>query len=320
MKYMEIPPIPRPVSRIVLGGTGRHFSSGGDVSALMEAALENGINAVDTARQYGESESALGKWLRSSGKRDRIVLITKSCHPKGPLDRVNEKAAEEDLARSLEALGTDRIDLYLLHRDDERVPVGRILEFLNRFREEGRILAFGGSNWSAARVAEANAYAESYGLQGFSVSSPHYSLGRQVHEPWGDCRTLTGEENAAERDYYLRSGMPVLAWSSLCGGVFSGKLKSGDWRRMGSVLGLTSRHAYFCPDNKERLIRCERLAQEKGVPVSRIALSWLLNDPIRTLAIISASSPERIGENAAAAEFALSEGERAYLDLQRETP
>ena len=196
MKYGSIPFVSQPVSRIVLGASGQRFAEGADVSDLMEAALSCGINAVDTARQYGQSEQAIGRWLSAGGNRERIVIISKCCHPAMAfVDRVNEQAAEEDLNRSLEALQTPYIDVYLLHRDNESVPVGRIVDFLNRFHEEGRIGAFGGSNWRAERIAQANAYAAAHGLKGFSVSSPHFSLGHQRHDPWGNgCRTITGRK------------------------------------------------------------------------------------------------------------------------------
>ncbi len=317
MKYVKIPGISLPVSRIILGGSGGCFASGGDVGGLIEEALASGINTVDTARVYGKSEEAIGRWLRHGGDRSRLVIISKCCHPSMAfLNRVTERAAEDDLKRSLDALGTDRIDIYLLHRDAPNVPAGRIVEWLNRFREESRIGVFGGSNWSAERIREANDYATGHGMTGFAVSSPHYSLGRQRHDPWGNgCRTVTGETHRDEREWYAAQGMPLIAWSSLCGGVFSGKIKSGEWGRIQAVFGINTRWAYACRDNRERLVRCEKLAAEKGVPVSVIALAYLLCGDIAAMPVIGASSPGRIRENAAAAELELTKEERDWLDL-----
>ncbi len=317
MKYLNIPDVAMPVSRIILGGSGGRFASGGEIGDLMEAALDAGINAVDTARVYGRSEEAVGRWLKNGGDRDRIVIISKCCHPSMAfLSRVNERAAEDDLKRSLEALGTGRIDIYLLHRDAPGVPVGRIVDWLNRFREEGRIGAFGGSNWSAERIREANDYAALHGLTGFSVSSPHFSLGRQRHDPWGNgCRTITGERGRAEREWYRDAGMPIIAWSSLCGGVFSGKMKSDEWGRLQALFGINTRWGYGCPDNRERLARCEKLAAQRGITVSQAALAYLICGDMKVMPVIGASSPLRIRENAAAADIALTEEERAFLDL-----
>ncbi len=319
MSYIRIPGVSKPVSRIVLGAAGQIFASGGDVSSLIGAALDHGVNALDTARQYGRSENAIGAWLRSGGDRDSVVIISKGCHPDhNPLrPRVNERAASEDLKRSLDALNTDHIDIYLLHRDDESVPVGRIVDFLNRFHEEGLIGAFGGSNWRAKRVAEANAYAAEHGLTGFAVSSPHYSLGRQRHDPWcSGCKTVTGPGKEEERRYYRETGMPLLAWSSLCGGLFSGRLRSGEWGRLQSVLGLSERWAYGSADNRERLARCEELARKKSASVAQIALAWLLNGDLNALPVIGASSPDRIAANAAAAGISLTKAETRYLNLE----
>ena len=317
MRYVQIPNVVQPVSQMILGGSSARFNSGSDVTDLIEGALACGINAVDTARVYGESENAIGRWLKAGDRRNKIVLISKGCHPSMAFHkRVSANAAADDLKRSLEALNTDRIDIYLLHRDDESVPVGKIVDFLNRHHEEGRIGAFGGSNWTADRIAQANAYAAQHGLKGFTVSSPHYSLGRQRHDPWGNgCKTITGEKHAKEREYYSETQMPVLAWSSLCNGVFSGKLTSREWGKLQKYFGINSKWAYGCRDNRERLSRCEKIAAEKGVTVAQIALAWMLSGPINAFPIISASSPARIKENAAAADIELSEQEYAWLDL-----
>ena len=322
MKYQSISRLDKPVSRLVLGCSGAKFRSGEAVDELMEAALDCGINCFDTAREYGGSEAAIGRWLARSGRREELVLISKCCHPTlAFVQRVNPRAAEADLARSLETLGTDHIDLYLLHRDSRFAPVERIIETMNRFREEGKIRAFGASNWTAERIAAANAWAESRGLEGFTVSSPHYSLGRQIRDPWGNgCLSVTGEKNAPQRQWYREKGMPLFCWSALSAGVFSGRIKSEGWGELRRTLGFNANRAYNCPDNRERLRRCEVLAREKGASVAQLALAWLLGAEEMTFPILSASSPARLRENAAAAELDLTPEERAYLNLERETP
>jgi len=316
VKYTNVPFIDKPVSRIVLGGSGKLFASGGDVAGVMDAALECGINCVDTAREYGKSEAAIGRYFRESGRRSDFMLISKCCHPTlAFVQRVNPSAAESDLARSLDILETDHIDIYFLHRDDESVSVGKIAECMHRFHEEGKIKAFGGSNWSAKRIAELNAYAEKHGLTGFTVSSPHYSLGRQRHDPWGNgCKTITGDKNADQRKYYAQTGMPLFCWAALCGGIFSGGIKSTEQRLMMKRFGFNSTWGYGCADNFERLRRCEIIAAEKGVSVAQIALAWLLGSELNTLAIVGCNTPERVRENAQAADLELTQAERCWLE------
>lgn len=317
MTYANIPFVPKPVSRIVLGGSGKHFFSGADVSEIMETALDCGINCVDTAREYGKSEEAIGRYFRERDRREDFVLISKCCHPTlAFVQRVGRRAAEDDLKRSLDTLGTEHIDIYFLHRDNPLVNVGYIAEFMHRFHEEGKIGAFGGSNWTAKRIAELNAYAESHGLTGFTVSSPHYSLGKQQRDPWGNgCKTITGDKNASQREFYAQNQMPLFCWASLCAGMFSGKLKSADKGHMMKDFGFNAAWGYDCPDNYERLKRCEQLSAEKGITVAQTALAWLLGSELNTLAIVGGSDPERIRENAQAAKIRLTDAERRWLNL-----
>lgn len=316
MKYVHIPPISAPVSRLVLGTSGGIFAGGGDIDEVMDAALDCGINILDTARVYGRSEDTIGRWLSAApGRRERVIILTKGCHPaKDGVLRVNPTEIEADLRRSLDALRTDHVDFYLLHRDDPDQPVEVIVDCLNRFREEGLITAFGGSNWTAARIEAANAYAARAGLVGFALSSPHYSLGVQRNDPWGyHCVTLTGGAMAEERAWYARTQLPALAWSSLCSGVFSGKLRAADWPQLEERFGRQIEWAYGGEENRGRLARCEELAERTGATVSQLVTAWLLADPMNVLPIIGASSAARVRENAAAADLVLTPGDWAWL-------
>ena len=201
MEYGKINGLETPVSRIFLGTAGAPFALGRDGTELLEAALALGINGIDTARVYGGSENSLGLWLQRPGNRERAVILSKCGHPaEDGTPRVSAEEMRKDLAISLDALRTDCIDIYLLHRDNPAVPVGEILEAFQAMKEEGRIRVFGGSNWTGARLREANEYALSHGLTPMAVSSPHFGLANQVKDPWGgNCVTVAGPAQAAER-------------------------------------------------------------------------------------------------------------------------
>src|SRR5258708_24030433 len=135
---------------------------------------------LDTAPVYGggDSERAIGCWLRERGRRDDVLILTKGVHPflSDWIPRVNPAALAQDLGESRERLGVETIDLYLLHRDDPSVSVGSLVDCLNEHVAAGRIRAFGVSNWTHQRIQEANSYAASHGLRGFVASSPHLAL------------------------------------------------------------------------------------------------------------------------------------------------
>lgn len=321
MKYGRIPGVEQEVSRIFLGTASAPFNEGGDGSELLEAALEQGMNAIDTARVYGKAENSLGRWLERDGNRQRVVLLSKCGHP-SPLGirRVNAREMRKDLETSLEALHTDCIDIYLLHRDDPSVPVGEIMETFAAMREEGRIRVFGGSNWRWERIREANAYAKEHGLPPMTVSSPQYGLASQVLDPWGgDCVSISGPAAEADRAWYREEQMPIVAYSSLGRGMMSGRFRSDDPKGAKAVMDTFARKGFLHPENMERLARCEKLAESKGCSVPQIAMSWIFRRGLNVFAVVSCSRPERLQQNAEALEIPLTEAECAWLDLEGET-
>src|SRR5690606_18708993 len=112
----------------------------------------------------GECERIFGRWLASRGVRDEVLVIGKGCEPAEDRSRVNPEDLSTDLYESLDRLGVDRVDLYLVHVDDPGVEVGPIVECLDEHRRAGRLGAYGVSNWTAARIEAANAYAAEHGL------------------------------------------------------------------------------------------------------------------------------------------------------------
>lgn len=316
MQYLKLDGIPRPVSRLVFGCAFPAMLRGEDVGETLDAAMEAGINTFDTAKNYQGSEDALGRWVKSRNVRDKIVLITKGAHPDPGVDRVTPKDIIEDIDHSLEHLQTDHIDLYLLHRDDPNVEVGPIVEQLHACKEQGKIGLYGGSNWTTARIAEANAYAAAHGLCPFAASSPQFGLAVMVRDPWGGsggCISISAPEQETERAWYLAQGMPIFAYSSLGHGILSGKLKSEDWERAGEILSKDAVYGYHADINYGRLKRAEELAAQKGCTVADIAIAWLLHQKLNVFPIIAASTPAHVKKNTAALQVSLTDEECAYL-------
>ena len=310
MRYTDIPGVGR-LSRLVLGTLAFDTERMDQARELLDAFVGMGGNAVDTAYIYGggKAERALGQWLRDRGARDRVILVDKGCHPLGPSGpRVNAEALDHDLREGLQRLGTECIDLYLLHRDDPSRPAGEIVEALDAHRRAGRIRGYGASNWTHQRIGEANAYARAHGLAGFVCSSPNLSLARPLQPRWPGCVSVDAEASA----WYARTRLPVLSWSSQAGGFFTERFAPERTDNAEMV------RTYYSVENWERKRRAERLGRERGATANQVALAWVLHQPFPTLPLIGPWSVAELASSAAAERIALSPSEVAWLDLRQE--
>ncbi len=296
-----------PLSCLALGSTLFAKSSEEQAFEMLDLFVARGGNTFDTAHIYsgGASERALGRWIAARGNRDQVVVIDKGCHPVGGSGpRVTPEDIHSDIADSLERLQTSYIDLYLLHRDNEDVPVGPLVEALNDEHKQGRIHAFGGSNWSHLRVAEANAYAGEHGLIGFAASSPNLSLARPKEPMWSGCVSLSEEA----RDWHTRTQLPVVSWSSQAGGFFTGRYSREETSNADMV------RVYYSEENFQRLERSRQLADQKGVAALQIALAWVLNQPFPVVALIGSQTPAELESSLAASGIRLTPEEQAFLE------
>jgi aryl-alcohol dehydrogenase-like predicted oxidoreductase len=227
MQYGTIPGVDKPVSRLVQGTVMISSENIERSYKLLDEVFALGCRTLDTAHGYGlgDSERTLGGWMAERGVRDQIVIIGKGAHHNEDRQRVTPFDITADLHDSLARLKTERIELYLLHRDDRTVPVGPIVNVLNEHLQAGKIGAFGGSNWSVERIQEANSYAAVNGLVPFVASSPNFGLAEQIRPPWPNCVSISGENGRDDRDWYASQGMPLITWSSLAGGFFSGRFQ-----------------------------------------------------------------------------------------------
>lgn len=316
MKYGQVPGIDKAISRLVQGTmmiSSRDLESS---YALLDGVLELGCTAFDLAHVYGggDAERIFGKWLRSRGCRDQIVIITKGAHHNRDRKRVTPYDIAADLHDSLARLQVDKIDLYLLHRDDPGVAVGPIVEALNVHQKEGLIGAFGGSNWTHNRVQLANAYAAGHNLVPFVASSPQFSLVEMVEPPWAGCVSVGGPLGAAARDYYREAHMGVFTWSSLAGGFLTGRYTRENRQTRTDRQDQLVLRSYGSEDNFSRLERAQRLAHAKGLTLPQMALAYSQNHALNLFSLVGCRAPAEYADNLVALETRLTAEEIIWLE------
>ena len=318
MQYGSVPGVSKPVARLVQGSVMVSTKQQEQTNSLLDGILALGGNTFDTAHGYGggDVERAFGKWFNSRGVREQIVILGKGCHHNQDRQRVTPYDISADLHDSLARMKTDYIDLYVLHRDDPSQPVGPIVETLNEHHRAGKIHAFGGSNWSAARVQEANAYAAANGLKPFVASSPNFSLAVQKQAPWDNCVSISGPAGEAERAWYSASQLPLFFWSSLAGGFFSGRFQRDNLHSFETYLDKLCVETYCTEENFQRLDRTAVLAAEKGMSIPQIAMAYVMSQPLNCFALSGCETPAQFQNNMEALTVRLTPAEVAWLELR----
>ncbi|MGB3307939.1 MAG: aldo/keto reductase [Thermomicrobiales bacterium] len=318
MEYGHVRGVDKPLSRIVQGTIPLSSDRLEESRALLDGVYEAGCRTFDTAQNYGngDCERVLGQWVKDRGVRDEVVILSKGAHPKDGRVRVTPEDITEDLLGSLERLQVDFIDLYVLHRDNPAVPVGPIVEILNEHKRAGRIGVFGGSNWAASRVKEANEYAAAHGLEGFPISSPNFSLAVQIKPPWEGCLSISGPAGAADRAWYAEQGIPIFPWSSLAGGFFSGRFTRDNLDTFTSYLDKLCVESYCSEDNFRRLDRVKEIAARNGATIPQIAMSYVMSQPMEVFALVGCQKPSEFVDNVGALGHKLNEDEVAWLEFR----
>lgn len=308
MRYIDFPGVGR-LSQLVMGTIMVSPEKIDESCELLDTYVALGGNTLDSAYVYGggKSELAIGEWLRRRNNRDKLYILTKGAHPdsRGPR-RVSPECIVEDLTTSLERLGVKTIDLYLLHRDDEEVPVGPIVECLNAQKRAGKIRSFGGSNWTHQRIQEATEYARAHGLEGFTSSSPNLSLAKPAKPRWPGC--LSADTGTVA--WHQQNQFPLFSWSSQAGGFFTGRYAPDKLEEKEMV------ETYYTADNWERYRRAEELGKKKGVTANQIALAWVLHHSFPVFALIGPWTPAEMKNSFQAAGLSLTAEEHAWLDLR----
>ncbi|SDH07708.1 aldo/keto reductase [Klenkia brasiliensis] len=276
-------------------------------AAVLDAYLEAGGNAVDTADVYagGRSEELLGELLRERGARDDVVLATKyGFHPGGgPLGGgAGRRNAVRSLEGSLRRLGTDSVDLYWLHVWDDVTPAEELLSTMVDLVRAGKVAHWGLSDvpaWYATQVAT---LAAAHGVPGPVALQVEYSL---------VARTVEGEHVRAAREL----GMGIVPWSPLAGGLLSGKYRRGERPGAGRLSGPNPfGDSKDTPQNWAVLEVLREVAADLGAPPAQVALAWLLDRPGVDTVLVGARTPEQLAGNLAAAGTGLTADLRARLD------
>jgi aryl-alcohol dehydrogenase-like predicted oxidoreductase len=277
---------------------------------IIHAALDAGINFIDTADVYsqGESEIILGKAL-AGGRRDDVILATKVHSQMGvpvdapagtkgdPNQRGNSRRwIVREVENSLRRLGTDWIDLYQIHRPDPSTDVEETLSALTDMQRQGKIRAFGSSTFPADQMVEAQWTAERRGLARFVTEQPPYSM-------------LVRGVEAGVLPVAQRYGMGVLPWSPLAGGWLTGRYRKGqDVPKSTRSNRLPQRYDLSTPENQRKLDAADalaRLADEAGMSLIHMAIAFVLQHPAVTAPIIGPRTLEHLESQMGAAEVTL---------------
>jgi aryl-alcohol dehydrogenase-like predicted oxidoreductase len=292
MRYRKLGSSDLQVSEISLG-SWLTFGVGVErdrAAAVVDRSFELGINFIDTANIYGRgaAESFLGEVLKGR-PRDSYVLATKLFFPMTESDRGLSRAqVEKQLDASLKRLGTDHVDLYQCHRYDEETPLEETMAALTEAVRSGRARYIGFSEWPADKIRAA---VEMAGVEKFVSSQPQYSL-------------LWRQPEEEVIPLCAANGISQIVWSPLAQGVLTGKYRPGSPPPKGSRA--TSEEmggfiSWLLTDRTlEAVERLRPIAAEAGLSLAQFALAWVLREPNVASAIVGASRPEQLAENAAA--------------------
>jgi aryl-alcohol dehydrogenase-like predicted oxidoreductase len=288
---------------LVFGGNVFGWTvKGNDTALLLDAFLDAGFNTVDTADVYskwvpgnqgGESETEIGKWLKQSGKRNKVIIATKvggelAADKKGLKKDYIIKAAEDSLKR----LQTDYIDLYQSHYDDAETPVEESLRAFDQLIKDGKVRAIGASNFSVERLHESLKVSREKGLASYQTLQPEYNLfDREKYE-------------TTIEPFIKEQNLGVISYFSLASGFLSGKYRS-EADLEGSNRGAMVKK--YLTDRGMRILQAlDEVAAQYHTRPAAIALAWLIARPTVTAPIVSATSLSQLHELTQAASLQLS--------------
>lgn len=292
MGSISIPGTELSLCPIGLGTAGAGVAwQGADADRMFDTYLDLGGNVIDTARVYsdwvppeiGRSERVVGDWLHKSGKRDRIVLMTKGGHPKftSPTDdlhipRMTRDDMRRDLELSLKTLRVDTIDIYFYHRDNRAQSVEEQIETMEEFRSAGKVRYYGCSNWEADRILEADAYCAARGYRGLVADQALLNFGTKYigHLPDDTWAAIRGPLF----EYHVKHPRNLaIAYMGVANGFFHKFAALGEEKMRESP--------YYTSRNVEVANRCMDLAKRYDATISQVLLGFLFQQPFACAAL-----------------------------------
>ncbi len=302
----------RNISQIGLG-TGRFGTRIEKESAfeMLDYFYHNGGNVVDTARNYyewvengrGMSERCIGEWMADRGNRNEIFICTKGgVRNKGNvfISNLSRDSLQVEVKESLEALQTDYIDIYLLHRDEPGRAVEEIVETMQVIKEIGNISTIGIANWKIDRIIAANEYAAKHKMEPFRIIQTWWSLAEYTESMWDD--PTTTHMNKETYEYMLHHQLLGMAYTSQCKGFFQKAFYQGI-DHIDSFL----RKRIATPVNIKKLEYIKNYCQKNKVSPTAVVNGYITSNPLDGIALISVSSMEQLKDIVSVSDYLLSE-------------
>jgi len=300
------------IAPLVLGGNVFGWTADKTASfAVLDAFVAGGGTMIDTADMYsswvdghkgGESETMIGDWLRTSGRRDDVLIATKvGMLPGEGGEKLQPARIAAAAEASLKRLGTDRIDLYYAHQDDDTVPQEAVLEAFGKLVDAGKVRVIGASNFHAARLKSAVDAAKASDLPRYHVLQPEYNL-------------VSRDKFEGElQDYCVTENIGVLPYYGLASGFLTGKYRTPD--DLGASVRGGGMRDLLDGKGKAVLEAMDAVVSDTAASHAQVALAWLLAQPGITAPIASATSARQIEDLLPAMTLELSDEQLSALTL-----
>jgi 1-deoxyxylulose-5-phosphate synthase len=277
-----------------------------DSRPLIKHALEAGLNFFDTANLYslGSSEEILGRALADYANRDEVVICTKVRHPMRPGPNgagLSRKAIMTEIDQSLRRLGTDYVDVYMIHRLDQHTPLEETLEALNDVVQAGKARYLGASSMKAFEFAEALHLQDQHGWARFITMQDHYNL-------------LAREEEREMLPLCARRGVGTMVWSPLARGRLARDWQVGSERSRSDPFADMLYPGLTAGSDRAIVDAVGTVAGNRGVSRAQVALAWLRHQPVVAAPLVGASSLAQIDDAVASLDLELTAGELAELE------